>query len=191
MDAKIPLQIHRLMPERWNDFDKLFGSHGGCGGCWCMYWKLARKDFQANQGEGNKLLQKKIVESGSSPGLLAYIDGYPVGWMALEPRENYPVLARSRVLKPVDKKQVTSITCFFVDRKFRNTGVSTALIKEAVNLSRQSDGIILEGYPIDTLDQRLPAPFVYTGLVSSFIQAGFKEEIRRSPKRPIMRCYLK
>jgi GNAT superfamily N-acetyltransferase len=191
MISNFQLEIHPLVPDCWEDFEKLFGSHGACGGCWCMYWKLARKEFIANQGEGNRLLQKKIIESGIIPGLLAYYDGAPVGWMAIEPRENYPVLARSRILKPVDEKKVTSITCFLVDKKFRNTGISTALVKAAVNFSKQQDVSILEGYPTDTQNQRLPAPFVYTGLASSFLNAGFMEEKRRSPKRPIMRYYLK
>jgi len=35
-----------------------------------------------------------------------------------------------------------------------------------------------------------PAPFVFTGLASAFKKAGFKEVLRRSEKRPMMRFYL-
>ncbi len=80
-----------LTPARWADFEQLFGPRGACAGCWCMYWKLPRKVFTANQGEKNRLAQQEIVASGQTPGLLAYADGIPAGWIAVEPRENYPV----------------------------------------------------------------------------------------------------
>ena len=35
-----------LTPETWSDFERLFGSRGACGGCWCMLWRLKNKDFE-------------------------------------------------------------------------------------------------------------------------------------------------
>lgn len=191
MNSDIGLEIFQLTKQRWDDFDGLFHPNGACGGCWCMYWKLSRKEFLANRGEGNHLIQKSIVEAGIIPGLLAYVGGKPVGWIAVEPRENYDGLGRSRILKAVDDHKVWSITCFYVNRKFRNQGISTALIKAAVNFASDNGANIVEGYPTEAVDEKMPAPFVYTGLASSFLQAGFIEVIRRSPKRPIMRYYIR
>lgn len=144
-----------------------------------------------HRGDGNQSIQKSIVEAGTIPGLLAFLDGIPVGWIAMEPRENYPGLTRSRILKPVDESKVWSITCFYVHKKFRDRGVSTSLISAAVKFAVEHGASIVEGYPTDTQNDRMPAPFVYTGLASSFRQAGFEEVIRRSPKRPIMRYTLR
>jgi hypothetical protein len=36
----------------------------------------------------------------------------------------------------------------------------------------------------------LPPVFVYTGIASAFIKAGFKEAGRRSETRPIMRYFI-
>jgi GNAT superfamily N-acetyltransferase len=185
------LEIIQLTKERWGDFESLFSPNGACGGCWCMYWKLSRKEFLANRGEGNHLLQYSIVDAGVIPGLMAYVEGNPVGWIAVEPRENYSGLGRSRILKPVDNHKVWSITCFYVNRKFRYQGISTALIRAAVNFASDNGANIVEGYPTETMNEKMPAPFVYTGLASSFFQAGFIEVIRRSPKRPIMRYYIR
>jgi hypothetical protein len=33
----------------------------------------------------------------------------------------------------------------------------------------------------------MPAAFAWTGLIAAFRKAGFKEVLRRSPARPIMR----
>jgi GNAT superfamily N-acetyltransferase len=166
-------EFYPLTPERWDDFENLFGPRGACAGCWCMYWKLPRKDFTAGQGDQNRFAQMEIVASGHTPGLLAYADGIPAGWVAVEPRESYPVL---------------SVTCFFVSKKYRNQGLTVALLKAAVAYVVKQGGRVVEGYPVEPREAgKMPPVFVYTGLASAFKQAGFKEAGRRSETRPIMR----
>ena len=80
-----------------------------------MYWKLRGKAFDENTGDAARQMQRSIVESGIVPGLLAYADSNPIGWVAVEPRIVYPKLAHARVLKPVDDQPVWSVTCFYVD----------------------------------------------------------------------------
>ncbi len=184
------IKFKKLTTESWNDFQKLFGSNGACGGCWCMWWKLARKDFEANKGDGNKILQKKTVNSGNVPGIMAYVDDEPVGWCAIEPRSAYPKLGSSRILKPVDDKPVWSIVCFFVARKFRKQGLSVKLLKEAVKYASKNGAVIVEGYPVETEDIK-PDAFIYHGIASAFLKAGFKEVARRSETRPIMRIAVR
>jgi GNAT superfamily N-acetyltransferase len=185
-------EIHPLTTGRWDDFENLFGPRGACGGCWCMYWKLTRKDFEAGTGNTNRLAQKAVVDGGHVPGLIAYVDGTPAGWVAIEPRQNYPTLGRSRILKPLDEEPVWSITCFFVDRQHRGTGLTIQLLKAAVEHVKSKNGKIVEGYPVEPKDNsKMPPVFVYTGLVSAFTQAGFVEAERRSATRPIMRYYIK
>jgi GNAT superfamily N-acetyltransferase len=184
------LQFHPLTPERWGDLEALFGERGACGGCWCMWWKLPRAQFVKGKGAGNKRALKKIVLAGKVPGVIAYAGREPVGWCALEPRSNYPRFERSRVLKPVDDQPVWSVTCFFVARPYRGQGVAGKLLAAAVDYARQQGARIVEGYPVEVRKGRMPDPFVYTGLPSSFEKAGFVEVARRSPTRPIMRRTL-
>jgi len=181
-----------LTSDCWDDFEQLFGPRGACAGCWCLYWKLPRKDFTAGQGDQNRLVQKGIVASGRVPGLLAYVDGIPAGWVAVEPRKNYPVLNNSRILKPLDDIQVWSVPCFFVAKKYRNQGLTVALLKAAIEHVAKQGGKVVEGYPVEPIEaKRIPPAFVYTGLASAFKQAGFKEAGRRSETRPIMRYFIK
>jgi len=187
-----PNTIFPLSPDRWDDFEQLFGPRGACAGCWCMYWKLPRKDFTAGQGDQNRLAQKEIVASGRTPGLLAYVDGIPAGWVAVEPRENYPVLNNSRILKPLDETPVWSVTCFYVAKKYRSQGLTVALLKAAIEHVEKHGGRVVEGYPVEPRAGKKMAPvFVYTGLASAFKQAGFVEAGRRSETRPIMRYVIK
>ena len=181
--------LRPLTPDLFADFELLFGPRGACGGCWCMFWKLRGKAFDENTGEPMRQMQKAIVDSGTVPGLLAYVDGQPVGWIAVEPRSAYPKLAHSRVLKPVDDKTVWSVTCFFVVKQARRQGLTVELLKGAVEYVKAKGGKIVEGYPVDT-KEIMPAPFIYTGTASAFRQAGFVEVTRRSETRPIFRYFI-
>jgi len=181
------LKFYPLTPERWSDFEKFFGKHGACGGCWCMWWKLKRSDFMRQRGEANRKALKKIVDSGKAPGILAYADSEPVGWCAVSPREAYPVLERSRVRKRVDNEPVWSVVCFFVAKPFRGKGLMTKLLQAAIDYVHLQGGKIVEGYPVEPKKGRMPDPFAYTGLVSSFRKVGFVEVLRRSESRPVMR----
>ena len=185
-------EVHPLTADRWRDFETLFGPRGACAGCWCMYWKLRRKEFEAGKGEGNRQEQNKIVAGGQVPGLLAYVAGTPAGWVAVEPRDHYPVLNNSRILAPLDDQTVWSVTCFFIARGSRGQGLTVALLKAVVEFAAAQGGKIVEGYPTEPRDGARATPaFVYTGLASAFLDAGFTESGRRSPTRPIMRYTIR
>ena len=63
------MEFHPLTTDRWTDFEGLFGERGACGGCWCMWWRIKRSDFEREKGEGNREAMKAIVESGRIPGI--------------------------------------------------------------------------------------------------------------------------
>jgi GNAT superfamily N-acetyltransferase len=184
--AKPKFVFFPASPDRWDDLEDLFGARGACGGCWCMTWRLPRAEFNAGKGEGNRQALRKLVKKGPAPGVLAYVEGRPVGWCAVAPRAAFPALERSRVLKPVDDQPVWSISCLFVEKSYRRQGLSTQLIQAAVKFAKSQGAKIVEGYP-QAVAGSLPDPFVWTGLESSFLKAGFIEVARRSPKRPILR----
>ncbi|MBN8579514.1 MAG: GNAT family N-acetyltransferase [Anaerolineae bacterium] len=186
----LDLSFHPLTQKLWRDFEMLFGENGACGGCWCMNWKLRGKAYDENKGEGNRQLQKSIVDSKIVPGLLAYSEGYPIGWVAIEPRSHYPKLAHSRVLAPIDNKEVWSLTCLFVEKKHRRKGMAVALIQAAAQYAASRGARIVEGYPIDSKGEASPV-FIFTGTASAFKQAGFKEVSRAAPTRPIFRLTIK
>ena len=185
-NMKPKLTILPLTPDRWDDFAQLFGKNGACAGCWCMWWRLPRAQWVKQKGGRNKKAIRKLVREAGALGLLAYADGRPVGWCALAPRAEYPRLATSRTLKPVDDQPVWSVTCFFVARPFRRRGITVDLLKAAVGFAGERGAKIVEGYPVEPKQEQADA-FVYTGLASAFRKAGFKEVARRSPTRPIMR----
>ncbi|MSQ96308.1 MAG: GNAT family N-acetyltransferase [Gemmataceae bacterium] len=181
------LKCRPLTPDRWDDFETLFGARGACGGCWCMLWRLSRKEFERSKGPGNRAAMKAIVSSGTPPGILGYLKREPVGWCAIAPRIDYPALERSRLFKPVDETPVWSISCLFVRKDCRKMGVSVALLRGATDFVRERGGKVVEGYPVEPIKDEMPAVFAWTGLASAFEKAGFRECARRSGTRPIIR----
>jgi GNAT superfamily N-acetyltransferase len=181
------LDYRPLTTANWADFERLFGSRGACGGCWCMSWRLARAAFNQGKGGANRSAMRALVEKGDEPGILLYKDGLAVGWCSVAPRTEFVALSRSRVWAPVDDRPVWSISCFFVAKEHRNQGLSVELLRAAVTFAQSRGARIVEGYPQELDGGPLPASFAWTGIASAYRKAGFKEALRRSEKKPIMR----
>ncbi len=182
------LGFHPVTPDRWPDLERLFGPRGACAGCWCMWFRQTRAQFERMKGAGNRDALHALVEEGPPPGILAYTGEEPVGWCALAPRAEYSLLARSRILRPVDEEPVWSIVCFFVARPHRRRGLTVELLRAASRYARERGARVVEGYPVEPKAGAKPDTFVYHGLASAFRAAGFAEVARRSETRPIMRC---
>lgn len=187
---EINLDAYSLDSSRWNDLEELFGENGACGGCWCMSWRLKKSEFEKQKGELNKGAMKSLVEKNESLGVLAYLEGKPIGWCAVAPREQYVRLENSRVFKRIDNEPVWSITCLYILKKYRRKGISTELIKAAVNYCKLNNAKIVEAYPVVPYDDKVPAAFLWTGIPSSFEEAGFVLAAKRSKWKQMMRYYI-
>jgi GNAT superfamily N-acetyltransferase len=174
-------------PARWSDLERLFGARGGCGGCWCMHFRLLKPEYERGKGEGNRRALRRLVSSDSPPGVLAYRGRTPVGWCAVAPRASYPRLARSRAMRPVDDRPVWSVVCLFVAREHRRQGVSVALLRGAADFAAARGAEVVEGYPVEPRSGAMPDVFAWPGTAAAFQAAGFTEVTRRLPGRPVMR----
>ena len=184
--------MHRflpLTPERWADFELLFGPLGACAGCWCMYWRVPRGQFTKGQGEPFRREMRKLVDDGTVPGLLAYDGSVPVGWISIGRREEFVLLKQSRVLAPVDDQPVWTIVCFYIAKSHRKKGLMLPLIQAAVEHARKNGARIMEAYPMDPY-KRLGGVSAFVGVTSVFHEAGFVEAARRSEHHPVMRLTL-
>ncbi len=180
-------EIQPLTAQRWSDFEQLFGARGAYGGCWCMWWRSTRKEFEQHQGEGNRQAMRSLVDSGVVPGLLAYLDGKPIAWCSVAPRQQYGSLNRSRILKALDEQPVWSLVCFFVAKDHRNRGISRQTLLGAIDYVREQGGNIVEAYPTIPKKGVLPPVSSYMGVPSLFASVGFVECARPSKSRMIMR----
>lgn len=183
--------FHPATPGRWIDIESLFGPRGACAGCWCQWPRLRGAEFSRGKGEANRRALRRQVADGAEPGIIAYVDGAPAAWCALAPRETYPRITRSRLFADNAPAAGTwSVVCFFVARPFRGQRLTVRLLDAAAAFARQRGAKLLEGYPVDSGARRVADAFVWTGLASTFVAAGFTEVARPSPTRPLMRRAL-
>jgi hypothetical protein len=80
------LDIAPLDADRWSDLVMLFGpDRGAYGRCWCMFWRVSGREFDALGGDGRTAAFRDRAEQAPPAGLLAYRDTTPVGWIAVAP----------------------------------------------------------------------------------------------------------
>jgi GNAT superfamily N-acetyltransferase len=185
MTARV--RIQPATAERWKDLERLFGARGACGGCWCMWYRLPRAEYERRKGAGNRTALRRLLGTGDPVGVIGYAGAEPVGWCSVAPRSAFPRLERARTLRPVDDQPVWSVVCVFVAPAHRGRGVSVALLEGAVEYARSLGARIVEGYPVVSRSGRIPAVFAHPGTPSAFLAAGFREVARPTPARLIMR----
>lgn len=190
-----PLEIRPLTPDLFVDVATLFEQGGDPKWCWCVYFRFRGRDWTNSTAAENRAALETLTERPLAPGLLAYDDDRPIGWVSLGPREDYERLAFSKVLAPVDDAPVWSIVCFVVSRRARGRGVAAVLLAAAIAWARDHGATTLEAYPVDTGGGRVPAASAFHGTLAMFERAGFEVVERRqwnaaSPVRPIVRLAL-
>jgi ribosomal protein S18 acetylase RimI-like enzyme len=185
----VPIDVHPAAADRWNDVADLFerrGPRGGTpitAGCWCQFWHVRGKDYTAGFDGGNRARLREQIGSGSAPGLLAYLDGVPVGWCRVGPRDGFERLEASRALARVDDTPVWSLVCFYVHPAAKRRGVATALLHAAVRHAAERDAPVLEAYAARRGHPNVDA---YTGYLPMFLAAGF-EPVAEGGRRTIVR----
>jgi len=181
------LQFHAVTHERLPDLARFSERHGKFRYCSCMRWRLTSTEFKASTKESRVARLDRLVERGTPIGVLAYLDGEPVGWCSIAPRPTYAALERFRALPRLDDEPVWSVVCFFVDSGVRRRGITAGLLKAAVAYARARGAKIIEGYPVE------PGPRLYTymGAPSTFHKAGFRDVTPRGNERRVVRLVVR
>jgi GNAT superfamily N-acetyltransferase len=198
MTASEPaLSIVPANEASWDDLQTIFGRRGAGSRCLCQRYKLKpRESFGSFPVEERAHRLREQTECGhpdsdTTSGLVAYLDGEPVGWCAVEPRSGYAGLRRhyrvpweGRAEDRADDS-VWAVTCLLTRAGFRKRGVSRALARAAVEFARGRGARAVEGYPITTknvIDEEL-----HVGTVATFAGAGLTEVSRPTLRRIVMR----
>ncbi len=185
----------------WADLAAVFGVRGPAARCWCQRYKLAPGEaFASCPPEARADRLRDQTDAGhpggdATSGLVAYADGEPVGWCAVEPRTAYQGLVRNASMAAWTGREedradagVWAVTCVLVRAGHRRRGVSRALVRAAVVHARDAGARVLEGYPMATgsaLNEEL-----HPGVLSAFLGAGFVEVHRPSARRAVVAIQL-
>jgi GNAT superfamily N-acetyltransferase len=180
-----------------DDLRAIFGTRGTASTCQCQRYKLrpreAFRNFPAEERAHRLRTQTECghPRSGSTSGLVAYIDGEPAGWCAVEPRTAYAGLLRNNRVpwegRDEDRSDDTvwAVTCLLARAGFRKRGISRALARAAVGFARERGARALEAYPITTTD--VISEELHVGTRRVFADAGLSEVSRPTKRRVVMR----
>ena len=181
----------------WDDLQTIFGTRGQASRCQCQRYKLrpgeAFASFPAEERAFRLRRQTDCghPESDTTSGLVAYLDGEPAGWCAVEPRTAYGGLVRNNRVPWTDRNEdktddsVWAVTCLFTRAGFRKRGVSRALARAAVDFARQRGARAIEAYPMTT--KKVIPEELHVGTQGVFARAGFAEVSHPTPRRVVMR----
>ncbi len=195
----MPVQVRPATPDRWSDLVRVFGRRGeDPSWCWCRLFLGSATNVPAAAGprpDNRDALRQEVIHAAVPPGLLAYVQGQPVGWTRVGPRSGFPRVSGNRALARVltDDPGVWWVTCFAVDSRHRRSGVGSALLKAAVEFAREHGATAIEGHPVDVAalsTAQVAGSAVFTGTMAMFSAAGFCEVARSYPSRPVMRLLV-
>jgi len=181
----------------WIDLVAIFGT-ADAGQCQCQRYKVMGWIWRdSTLAERTAALRAQTAcgnpAATSTSGLVAYVDGEPAGWVAVEPRPAYPKLRGSRILwagREEDKEDdsVWAVTCFGVRKGYRGRGLTYHLARASIDYARERGARALEGYPMITKPGKVITwGELHVGPRQAFEEAGFKEVTHPSVRRVIMR----
>jgi GNAT superfamily N-acetyltransferase len=199
-DARQNVTIVPANEASCEDLQAVFGTRGAAANCQCQRYKLRpREAFRKFPVEERvRRLRAQTAcghpDSETTSGLVAYLDGDPVGWCAVEPRPAYTGLVRNNRVpwegRAEDKTDdsVWAVTCVFTRAGFRGRGVAYALATAAVDFARERGARALEAYPLITQPgQKIAWDEIHVGSRSIFEKAGLHEVHRPTLRRVVMR----
>ena len=199
-DSPADLTIVPANEASFEDLQAVFGTRGVAAICQCQRYKLRPREafakFPVEERAFRLRQQTDCGNPGARPtsGLVAYLDGEPVGWCAVEPRTAYEGLLRNNRVpwegRQEDKADDTvwAVTCVYVRAGFRGKGIAYALAKAAVGFALARGARAVEAYPILAKPgARITWDEIHVGNRSIFEAAGMAVVSHPTPRRIVTR----
>lgn len=187
------LETKFVTVEELDDLNSLFCTNRHTDKCWCMWYIISYKAFQAGGGAQNRASFSELAFTESAPlGVLAYQDGEAVGWCAAGPRERYARGIKTPTYRHKgadDYTNVWLVPCFFTRSDVRGKGLTRRLLEAAVQLAREHGAEAVDGFPF-TGNKRRSGGGIHVGFESTFLDCGFEPLRRPSDSRVVMRRIL-
>lgn len=179
----------------WADLQSILT--GTAARCQCTRQRLGDHDWYATPVEQRADLLRSLTgcddpRATSTIGIVAFVEGEPAGWAAVDARSAFQRLRGSPVPwagreEDKDDSSVWAIACLVVRRGYRKQGLTTDLIRGAVDHARAQGATAIEGYPMVTGGREIAWDELSVGPVNSFLTAGFREITAPTKRRRVMR----
>jgi GNAT superfamily N-acetyltransferase len=185
----VAITVQAVSAETFDDVQVVLGTRGQAAHCQCQGYRLGWHAQHSDDVQGRReLLRDQVIEGH---GLVARLDGEPVGWCSLAPRRDYPYLRQTTWRGRAEDKDdpgIWAVTCLVTRAGHRRQGVSRALVAATIDLPRQRGARAVEAYPMKPAPGKdVPWGEMHVGALSSFLAAGYRVVHTPSLRRAVVR----
>lgn len=185
------IEIRPATAEHFADVERALTGGGDSRTCQCQWWRLTNAEWNVTDAADRERLLRAEVAAGPPPALVAYVADEAAGWVRVGPRDAQTRLARTKAVVAASLEEwgdpsVWSVSCFVVRKEHRRTGLTARLLHAAIAYAREGGARVIEAYPIDPAVRKIPASGLFTGVLSTFDAAGFREVARAKPHQAIV-----
>jgi ribosomal protein S18 acetylase RimI-like enzyme len=174
--------VHRLDASRRADFYRVHCTANGTDWCFCAAWYVPTwTGWGDRTADENRQVREALFAHGEHDGYLLYVDGDPVSWCQVGPRDRLEKLVRQFGLAP--DPDTWAITCFLIAPTHRRQGLAAFLLREVLVDLRARGVKRVEAFP--KRGEALDALDLWNGPEAMFRAAGFAV-VQDDPQRPVL-----
>jgi hypothetical protein len=179
------LSVRALSPETWAAYAEMIERHGGVfGGCWCCWFATSAAEGRGGY-ENNRRIKERQVSEGRAHAALVFSGEEAVAWCQYGSPEELPYIYHRKDYEATASRLPDyRVTCIFVDKRYRRSGLSAVALQGALDLIAAAGGGVVEGYPHDTQGKRQSV--LYNGTRALFERAGFSFDRPKGAKNTVM-----
>jgi hypothetical protein len=181
--------VRPLSPETFAAWRALADKHNGVwGGCYCSYFHGDTPDTVKDDHD-RVTFKQRLVGEGRAHAALVFEGDVAIAWCQFgSPAELPNIYHRKQFDAGEDHAAPWRITCFFVDRDHRRSGVAREALDGALALIAAAGGGEVVSFPNELEPgTRTSSSFLHNGTRAMFERAGFTFERHIGKRKTVMR----
>jgi len=181
--------IRALTPETFPAWLALAQKHNGVwGGCYCSYFH-GDTEATVKSEYDRATFKQRLVEEGVAHAALVFEGDTAIAWCEYGSPDELPGIYHRKEYDAGERNPAPwRITCFFVDRDHRRSGVAREALDGALELIAQAGGGEVVSFPnVVEPGTRTSSSFLHNGTRAMFEKAGFTFERRLGKNKTVVR----
>ncbi|MDT0187088.1 GNAT family N-acetyltransferase [Microbacterium sp. ARD31] len=184
--------IKPLTPETFPAWLALAEKHNGVwGGCYCSYFH-SDTEHTVKDDYDRATFKRRLVDEGVAHAALVFDGDDAIAWCEYGNPDELPGIYHRKQYDTGEANPAPwRITCFFVDRDHRRSGVAREALDGALELIAQAGGGEVVSFPNELQPgKRTSSSFLHNGTRAMFEKAGFTFERHIGKSKTVMRIVV-
>ena len=181
--------VRALTPDTYPAWLALAQKHNGVwGGCYCSYFHDDTEQTVKSEYD-RATFKQRLVEEGVAHAALVFDGDVAIAWCEFGGPVGLPNIYHRKQYDAGEANPAPwRITCFFVDRDHRRSGVAREALDGALELIAQAGGGEVVSFPNELVPgKKTSSSFLHNGTRAMFEKAGFTFERLIGKSKTVMR----